>query len=33
MINTAIGDDAVIHMILDLMKTIEATVTARALAE
>ena len=33
MINTAIGDEAVVHMILDLMKTFEAKVTARALAQ
>src|SRR3981081_1008863 len=33
MINTAIGDEAVVHMILDLMKTLEERVTARALAE
>ena len=29
MINTAIGDEAVVHMILDLMKTLEARVAAR----
>jgi hypothetical protein len=29
MINTAIGDEAVVQMILDLMKTLEARVTAR----
>ena len=29
MINTAIGDEAVVHMILDLMKTLEARGTAR----
>jgi hypothetical protein len=28
MINTAIGDEAVVHMVLDLMKTLEARVTA-----
>jgi cytidylate kinase len=28
MINTAIGDEAVVHMILDLMKTLDARVTA-----
>jgi cytidylate kinase len=28
MINTAIGDEAVVHMILDLMKTVDAKVTA-----
>jgi cytidylate kinase len=28
MINTAIGDQAVVHMILDFMKTLEARVTA-----
>ena len=28
MINTAIGDEAVVHMILDFMKTLEARVTA-----
>jgi cytidylate kinase len=28
MINTAIGDDAVVHTILDLMKTVDASVTA-----
>jgi cytidylate kinase len=28
MINTAIGDDAVVNMILDLMKTVDARVTA-----
>lgn len=33
MINTVIGDEAVLHIILDLMKTIDARVTARALAE
>lgn len=33
MINTAIGDQTVVHMILDLMKTLEAGVTARALAQ
>jgi cytidylate kinase len=33
MINTAIGDDAVVHMILDLVKTIEASITAGALAQ
>ena len=33
MINTAIGDQAVVHMILDLMKTLEAGVTASALAQ
>ena len=33
MINTAIGDEAVVHMILDLMKTVEARVTAGALVE
>jgi len=33
MINTAIGDEGVVHMILDLMKILEARVTARALAE
>ena len=33
MINTAIGDEGVVHMILDFMKTLEARVTARALAE
>src|SRR5229473_2526081 len=33
MINTAIGDEGVVHMILDLMKTLEARVTARAFAE
>ena len=26
MINTAIGDDAVVHMILDFMKTVDASV-------
>jgi hypothetical protein len=31
--STAIGEEAVIDMILDLMKTLEARVTARALAE
>ena len=25
MINTAIGDEAVVHMILDFMKTLDAT--------
>ena len=33
MINTAIGDAAVVHMILDLMKTLEARITATALVE
>src|SRR6202044_590029 len=33
MINTTIGDEAVVHMILDLMKTVEARVTAGALVE
>jgi hypothetical protein len=33
MINTAIGDGAVVHMILDVMKTLEASVTAGARAE
>jgi cytidylate kinase len=33
MINTAIGDAAVVHTILDLMKTLEARITATALAE
>ena len=33
MINTAIGDQAVVHMILDLMKTLEAGVPAKALAQ
>jgi hypothetical protein len=28
MINTAIGDEAVVHMILDFMKTVDARVTA-----
>ena len=28
MINTAIGDEAVVHMILDLMKTLETRATA-----
>ncbi len=28
MINTAIGDEAVVHMILDFMKTLDAKVTA-----
>ncbi len=28
MINTAIGDEAVVHMIIDVMKTLEARVTA-----
>jgi hypothetical protein len=28
MINTAIGDQAVVHMILDLMKTVDARVSA-----
>jgi cytidylate kinase len=28
MINTAIGDEAVVHMILDFMKTLESRVTA-----
>ena len=28
MINTAIGDENVVHMILDLMKTVEAKVSA-----
>jgi hypothetical protein len=27
MINTAIGDEAVVHMILDFMKTIDVRVT------
>src|ERR1700683_4212389 len=31
MINTRSGDEAVVHMILDLMKTVEARVTAGAL--
>ena len=30
MINTAIGDEAVVHMILDFMKTVDARVTATA---
>ncbi len=29
MINTAIGDAAVVHMVLDLMQTLGASVTAR----
>ncbi len=33
MINTAIGDEGVVHMILDLMKTLEASVPAKALAQ
>ena len=33
MINTAIGEEAVVHMIMDFMKTLEATGTARALAQ
>ena len=33
MINTAIGDEAIVHMILDLMKTLEARVAAGALAK
>jgi cytidylate kinase len=33
MINTAIGDAAVVHMILDLMKTLKARITATALVE
>lgn len=33
MLNTAIGDEAVVHMILDLMKTIESRITAGALAQ
>jgi shikimate kinase len=33
MINTTIGDEAVVHMILDLMKMVEARVTAGALVE
>ncbi len=28
MINTVIGDEAVVHMVLDLMKTLDARVTA-----
>ena len=27
MINTAIGDEAVVHMIMDVMKTLEASLT------
>jgi hypothetical protein len=30
MINTAIGDDAVVHMILDVMRTLETRVPALA---
>src|ERR1039457_2505289 len=33
MINTALGDEGVVHMILDLMKTLEASVPAKALAQ
>jgi cytidylate kinase len=33
MINTAIGDEAVVQMILDFMKTVEARVAARAYSE
>ena len=33
MINTAIGEEAVVHMILDLMKTLEASATAKVLAQ
>ncbi len=33
MINTAIGDEAVVHMILDLMRTVETRVTSTALAQ
>jgi len=33
MMNTAIGDEAVVHMILDLMKTLEARITATAIAQ
>jgi hypothetical protein len=33
MINTTIGDEAVVHMILGLMKTLEAGVSSRALAQ
>ena len=33
LINTAIGDEAVVHMILDFMKTIDAKVPASALRE
>jgi hypothetical protein len=33
MINTAIGDEAVVRMILDLMKTLEAKVPTGALAQ
>jgi len=28
MINTAIGDEAVVHMILDIMETLERRITA-----
>jgi len=33
MINTAVGDESVVRMILDLMKTLDATVAAGALAQ
>ena len=33
MINTAIGDEAVVHMILDLMETLGARVNVKAVAQ
>ncbi len=33
MINTAIGDEAVVHMVLDLMRTVETRVPSTAVAE
>jgi hypothetical protein len=33
MINTAIGDEAVVHLILDFMKTVDAKVPAGVLKE
>src|SRR5271163_2496142 len=33
MVNTSIGDEAVVHMILDLMKTLKARISTTALAQ